>query len=260
MLLQPHTALRGEKMLRAMVQAAEAAGVRCTLTDRWQRQAPVLMSYGLGHPERQAWTRRHVRDGGRLIGWDLGYWNRDEPLRFNMRLTIDDEHPHRLLRPMPPERFDAAGIALREDVDPKGPIVLAGLGRKQRVALGLKGQAWELGRLAELRTRFPRATVVYKPKRYELPLPGCRLDLRPIEEVLQGASLLVCGHSNVAIDACIAGVPVECEDGAALALYRDGPAPTREARLAFLRSVAWWQWNPQEAPAAWQFIREQLQA
>lgn len=251
---------RGQKMLAAMITAAPAAGVRVIVTDSWQRMAPVLMSYGLGHPVRRDWTRAHVRAGGRLIGWDLGYWKREEPLAFNMRLTIDDDHPHRWIAPMPAARFDASGIQLREDGDPDGPVVLCGLGRKQRALRGFRGQEWELRTLAAIRAAHPGRAVLYRPKRAEAALPRCRTAVGPIEDVVRGASLVVCGHSNVAIDACIAGVPVECEDGAALALYRNNPAPTREQRLEFLRSVAWWQWNPKEAVAAWQFIRTRLSA
>ena len=79
-----------------------------------------------------------------------------------------------------------------------------------------------------------------------------------IEDVLRNASLLVCAHSNTAVDACIAGVPVECDDGAAFALYAGNAAPNRDERRAFLEALAWWQWTTQEAPAAWAVIRDQL--
>ena len=72
---------------------------------------------------------------------------------------------------------------------------------------------------------------------------------------MKGASLVVCSHSNVAVDACIAGIPVDCTDGAALALYKDNQNPTVERRLEFLRSLAWWQWSTREAPQAWEFIK-----
>ena len=82
--------------------------------------------------------------------------------------------------------------------------------------------------------------------------------LPPIEEALKGKSLVVCRHSNVAIDACIAGVPVRCEDGAAFALYRDFERPTRDERLGFLRSLAWWNWKPSEAGEAWKYLISRL--
>lgn len=253
-------ASRGRKMLEAMIAAAPDAGVEVIVNSEWKRAAPVLMSYGLGHMTRRAWTREHVRTGGRLIGWDLGYWNRDVPVRFNMRLTLDEEHPHRWIGPEAPERFDAAGIVLREDYSAAGPIVLVGLGRKQRRHKGHPGLAWEMAKLQELRKRFKGRRIVYRPKRLEAGLPGVATATGAIEDVLRGASLVVTAHSNVAIDACIAGVPVECDDGAAFALYRGNPNPNREQRRAFLQSLAWWQWSPVEALQAWEFIKSKLGA
>jgi hypothetical protein len=65
---------------------------------------------------------------------------------------------------------------------------------------------------------------------------------------MRGCSLVVCRHSNVAIDACIAGVPVECDDGAAFALYRNGPQPDENARREFLGRLAWWNWGGTRPP------------
>lgn len=254
-LIQPNTALRGEKMLRSMVEAAESAGVNAYVSDRWTGRSQVMMTYGLGHLQRRGWQEAHKRAGGTVVGWDLGYWNREVPLQFGMRLTINDDHPHKRIRPMPPDRWAAAGIELRNDYDPKGPIILVGLGKKQRMMMDVQGTRWEQRKLAELRSRGRE--VVYRPKRPEK-LFGIRTMYGPIESVLKGASLVVCHHSNVAVDGCIAGVPVECADGAALALYRDNPNPSSEQRLSFLQSLAYWQWNPTESKEAWRFIREQL--
>lgn len=251
-------ALRGAKMLEAMIDTAGEAGVRVTVSENWTGCADVLMSYGLGHMVRRQWQRQHLRRGGRLIGWDLGYWDRDVSGDASMRLTIDDDHPHRWIAPMPAARFDAAGITLREDSDPKGPVVLCGLGRKQRELKGYRGQEWELRQLQVLRARHKQRPVLYRPKRKDQPLPGCKTAEGLIENVIRGASLVVCAHSNVAVDACIAGIPVRCEDGAAFALYRDNPAPSREQRIEFLRSLAWWQWKPSEALQAWKFLRARL--
>jgi hypothetical protein len=80
-----------------------------------------------------------------------------------------------------------------------------------------------------------------------------------IKDVLRGCSLVVCRHSNVAIDACVAGVPVDCEGGAALALYAEHPQPTREHRVQFLQRLSWWQWRPSEARDAWQFVNRMIE-
>lgn len=257
-LLPPGMVIRGEKMLNAMVAAAPRADVDVIVSKSWQGAAPVLMAYGLGHPVRRLWTEAHKKQGGRLIGWDLGYWLRDVPRTFSMRCTIDDDHPHRWIRKESPDRWNATGIELREDHDPSGPIILVGMGRKQCVLMGIGWQDWERKKLEELKARFPGRRIVFRPKRETDRLDGAPSILGTIEQVLQGASLVVCHHSNVAVDACIAGVPVECSDGAAYALYRDNPNPSREERAEFLRSLAWWNWNPTEALAAWWYLKERL--
>lgn len=255
-------AARGKKMLAAMVEAAPALGIRTVLSRRLSGSIPLVMSYGLGHPQRRVWTEAHKRAGGRVVGWDLGYWHRDKPLEFGMRLTIDDDHPHRLVKAMlgkaAPERWASAGIELREDFYAAGPVILCGMGAKQRRLQGWIGQQWERKRLEGLKRRFPARRILYRPKRPESSLGGCGFAGGGIEDALRGASLLVCAHSNTAIDACIAGIPAECDDGAAFALYEGNPAPTRAERLAFLEACAFWQWNPTEAKEAWTFILNQL--
>ena len=256
-------AQRGDKIIRAMIASAEAAGVRALPSTRWTFTTPWLMTYGLGHPMRSRWTSQHLNKGGHVIGWDLGYWNRDTADTFCMRLTIDADHPHEhiskmLGRDIPAERFESYGIELREDANPSGPIVLCGLGQKQRAFRQLGPQQWERAKVLDLRSRYPGRRIVYKPKRPEGRLCDLETVEGNIEDVLRGASLLVCAHSNTAVDACIAGVPVECSDGAAFALYRDNPNPTPEQRLRFLHALSFWQWNQTEASQAWTFIRKIL--
>jgi len=253
-ILQPRTSRRGEKILRAMVETATPAGVSVYLSSEWKGRSEWLMSYGLGHVGRRPWINDHLRAGGHLIGWDLGYWGRDTPVNFSMRLTIDADHPHRLIKTMPPERFDNAGINLRNDADSAGPIILVGQGRKQRKFIGSGGPDWETKKLADLRVRYPGKKILYRPKVPGESLRSCKNASGSIEQAIEGASLVVCSHSNVAVDACIAGIPVECEDGAAYALYKNNHAPTTEQRLEFLRALAWWQWTPCESLQAWKHI------
>jgi hypothetical protein len=248
---------RGLKMIDALIAAApEWATVRVNTT--WRREGEWLMTYGLGHLQRRHWTEAHQKAGGHVIGWDMGYWDRSKAVDACMRVTIDADHPHAMIVPEPGDRFAASRIQLREDYNEAGPIILCGLGSKQRRWKGLGRWEWENRTLGRLRKRWPDRRIVYRPKKPE-DAPG---DLKTvsgdIEDVLRGASLVVCHHSNVAVDACIAGVPVQCEDGAAFALYSKGAQPSREERLAFLESLAWWQWKSAEAAMAWEFIRRKL--
>lgn len=255
-LVDPGAAPRGRLMIEAMIAAAPVPVVARTY---YRGDCDLLMIYGTGHPIRRTSWLRHLKRGRHVVGWDLGYWKRKHDDTFRMRLTIDADHPHALIRPEDPQRWDAEQIPLRNDYNPKGPIVLVGLGRKTAKVLGIGNGQWERNTLRALQREFPGRRIVYRPKRItDSMLFGIPALHGSIEQVLQGASLVVCRHSNVAVDACIAGVPVRCEDGAALALYRDNPSPTPEQRMQFLRSLAHWQYQPEEAPLAWQYLLSRL--
>lgn len=250
---------RGAAMLHAMI---EAAPIELQVRERYVGDCEILMVYGTGHPIRRPWQQRHLANGGRLIGWDLGYWNRDSGA---MRMTIDADHPQAMLRPEPPERWASLGIELADTHKTTGHILIVGLGPKSCRVHGLRPMQWELTKAREALRRTTGRRVIYKPKRHtDAPLPGFPMRTGSIIDSLRGCSLVVCRHSNVSIDACIAGVPVVCEDGAAAALYGNDIAnpinPTPQQRLAFLESLAWWNWHPTEAPQAWQYALSRLQS
>jgi hypothetical protein len=73
-------------------------------------------------------------------------------------------------------------------------------------------------------------------------------DLVPM---LKKAGLVVCRHSNVAVDACRVGAPVVTQDGAAASIYprrlsKYQEQPSQEVRQEFLERLAWWQWSVDE--------------
>lgn len=252
-LTDPKMANRGAQMLDAMIAACP---FECHVGQVWRGKGDMLMVYGTGHPVRRPWWTANLKMGRIGVGWDLGYWKRDER---TMRLTINDDHPPRLIRPEDPARWDAEGIELRNDYRPDGHILVVGMSRKATKIHGMVAWTWELDRARHYQKRYPTRQVFFRPKRDTDPtLPGFRTMRGDIVDALRGASLVVCRHSNVAVDACIAGVPVHCEDGAALALYKDNPNPTPAQRLEFLRSLAHWQYRPDEAAQAWTYIRNRL--
>lgn len=242
---------RGQRFLRAMAEHLPAGGI---VTNQYGGRRRNLMMYGPGAPQKLPLLKRHLKAGGRVITWDLGYWDRER----SMRLAIDGLHPT-------PEQLAMVGGAparrhfdLRDDADPAGPILLVGLGPKSCFAYGLGHNEWESRKLAELRQRFPARKILWRPKGHR-PEPFAGLQVshgNAIEHALQGCSLVVCRHSNVAVDACVAGVPVECDAGAAAALYAGNPAPWRDERADFLRRLSWWEWRRNEAAQAWSWINK----
>lgn len=198
----------------------------------YQGKSRVLMLWGAGHP-----YHARIKHSPRVM-WDLGYLHRD---RY-YRVAIGRWHPTpEQIENTPPDpfRWDHLGIKLREDANPGGHVLVIGMGVKSVRFTGDAG--WERRTLA----RYPGATL--RPKKG---------NTATIEQALKGASLVVCRHSNVAVDACIAGVPFLCEDGAASWLL--GKPYTPENRLDFLRRLAWWQYRPDEAREAWNFIEARV--
>lgn len=237
---------RGTQMLKAMLETAPKGTVASSsYTGRYK----LLMMYGAGLESRRLALEAHKAAGGSVAVWDLGYWDRDDA----MRLAIDSLHPTADQLRLAPEGSRRDHV-LREDADPNGPILLVGLGVKSGRLYGLQTMEWEMNQMYRLRQMGKE--ILWRPKGKQTPkLKGATLRHgMPIEEALKGCSLVVCRHSNVAVDACIAGIPVECEDGAAFTLYRNNPNPTREQRAEFLRRLGWWNWRPCEATDAWKWI------
>jgi hypothetical protein len=217
----------------------------------------VLMVYGAGDLARAPYVARHLARGGRVVCWDLAYWDR----RDSLRVSIDGKHP--TAQHLSACAFGAPrrSFTLREDADPRGYVLLVGLGRKSVVASGEEPFAWEHMALQRARSHWPGAKVVWRPKGELVGFQSlATLARTPIETALMGARGVICRHSNVAVDACVAGVPVVCDGGAAYALYKDNPNPTPTERLAFLNRLSWWEWHKSDTAQFWLWLAEALVA
>lgn len=257
-----------ETFLRALADSSSQHGVDAeVMTSYRPRPDSVLMLYGLGGRDRLPFAQRHLKGGGRTACWDAGYWERKvEDRKF--RIAFDGFHcPQMIMRgPDPgPERWNSAALGIRDKWEARGPVVLVGNGHKA-VAVGADG--WTAAKSREVRRAFRLHALHYRPKR-GFREPGVVrdrvVDEGSIESVIAGASLVVCRHSNVAIDACRLGVPVVCEDGAAASIYPSklsdaDKQPSLETRMEFLRRLAWWQWCTEEAIRGdpWPWILRQL--
>lgn len=254
----------GAAALRALVVGAKRAGLRVFVSTAYVGNADWLCIWGVGDAICNKARYRHIDSGRPVVCWDLGYLGIKEGVDHRyVRMSINHDHPWRLFDATPPDpqRWKIHRIAIRDDYEASGKVLVIGMGRKSRGYLGMFD--WEKDKLVSARQRFPDRVVMYRPKLsrrkriskdglvYWTPTDGTT----PIEALLHNTSLVICRHSNVAVDACIANVPVECEDGAAYWLYRNGPSPTEEQRLDFLYRLAWWQWRLSEMGEAWKFLR-----
>lgn len=254
------TSTKAIRFLRALYEAAEPLGIEARYFDQYQ-PCDVLILYGLGGPDRLPIAESHRAQGKLFFAFDLGYWGREDKDRV-FRLSINSNHPSNVMAGPRPDsrRFDAAGLSITNVFDPDGPVMLIGNSTKSRV-FGTDG--WAAERSKEIRSVFGERQLIYRPKPKHPIEPKTRYDLLssgPVEEALIGVSLVVCRHSNVAIDACLMGVPVVCEGGAGAEIYPNRledyrKQPSAETRLEFLHRLAWWQYRSSEADLAWQAIR-----
>lgn len=222
-------------------------------TSRLKGDADALLLFGVGYPEHDKARRHYVKHGKPSFLWDLGYFG-DRRGEGYLRFSIDHEHPQGLLdrAPSDAKRWEVHGIDLTEEGDPEGSIILVGLGMKSRRYLRMP--SWEKQTFDRLRREFPGRRIIYRPKGKDRQPIKTEMDAdTPIAELLKGAGLVVCRHSNVAVDATIAGVPFRCEDGAAVWLQKR--PYTRDNRREFLHRLAYFQWRADEAPEAWEFAK-----
>lgn len=241
---------RSKRFMHRIAQALQRRRMRTRFSPIYSGASDVLFIYGIGSPERWTIRKKHLalRPTNFVVTFDIGYFIRSE--YYRMSLNVDHPQQYLDLTPNSDERWRVHVSPLRNDRDPDGHIILVGLGRKTR-AMPVPGvMDWEQKKAAELTARFPGRTIYYRPKpgsldnRMPTGLPNLNPEI-PIEQALRGAALVVTRHSNVAVDAVIAGVPFEADDGAAK--WLDGKAYTPENRQDFLHRLSYWQWKESEA-------------
>lgn len=262
-LIPPTLTKRGLAMLQALVDHISIkTSHRLRVTQAYEGSSHLLVLYGIGAPEMAAAADRHLAGQGRVIMWDQGYFGRKKEVGY-LRCSIDYWHPLPGFIEYTPDKEDRWAhhqIALREDSNPRGDAMLIALAPKSRAFLGNLAEGWEQEALARLRTiiktsSYPDRKIVYRPKpRRPYVDLGLRIDVTtPIDQLLKGKSLVYTRHSNVAVDAVVAGIPIYTDTGAAYWLQQLMDY-SPENRLKFLRKLAYWQWAPHEAGEAWDFL------
>lgn len=267
-LITPMTRAKSRQLLHAVHAGAVEAGLDSRIVqDGKTRKGALVVLYGLGGSDRVEYAGRP-----NVISFDAGYWERKIELeQRKYRVSIGGFHcPDRIFQgPNPgPERWESSGLSIAESGgDPNGPILLVGNGPKSN-RIGAADWCADMSR--NLRQWFPGKTIWYRPKPkrahdqcvdYDALAEKINLD-----SVLAQCSLVVCRHSNVAVDCARTATPCACEDGAAKSIYwaprRSVLQPTYEIRRDFLYRLAWWQWSIVEIRAGmfWPWMLEQVKS
>jgi hypothetical protein len=256
---------KARRVSESLLTGAQKAGLNARLMHAYRpRPGATLVVYGAGGPDRWPFVQAHK---GPLICWDIGYWDRNaDYANRKFRVSFGGMHPKNIMtgeRPSP-DRWHLAGLSIRASRRQEaGTVMLVGNGPKS-VAVGAEN--WAAKKSREIRDTFPLRRIAYRPKPkrpHEHRVRFDELSTGPIDDALKRTSLVVCRHSNVAVDACRLGIPVVCDDGAAACIYPqrledEANQPSLEVRTEFLHRLAWWQWSPteMESGAAWKWIVE----
>lgn len=250
LLVTPDTRGRGGKILNAMRTSAVKYGIDANVTQQYIGNCETLVMWGAGELRRSKYMKDHLAKGGHVIIWDMGYWHGKHAIPENSlsRISVDHMHPQKFVMQFDFDRsrFDSYGIEVKNFYDPNGHVLLVGMGDKSCASFGINHGQWEFEALRRILNSesLRDRKIIYRPK------PNTKHHLKwgftngtsPITELLNGCALVVCRHSNVAVDAIIHGVPVACEDGAARAIYDEKVqikhVVSSEVALQFLSNIS----------------------
>lgn len=228
----------------------------------------VAVFYGLYGRLRDAFSD-YRRFNRKAVYIDLGYWERTKggKLYGYHKVSVNNRHPtaYYETRQRPGDRFKQLGVDIKPWNKTGTHILVAGMGSKAADVEGFKPSQWEEAAVREIR-RFTDRPIMYRPK------PSWRHCTKiedtiyswdqPLEAALENCFAVVSHHSNVCVDAIMAGIPVFCWHGVAAKMglqelrrienpiYPDG-------RYEWACNIAYTQWRPDEMRTGevWRFLR-----
>lgn len=265
---------RSRAIARAMFEGATACGEMAVLDRTWSfhPNADVAVAYGWGHPDL---FEAYRAAGKAFVYVDLGWWNRKPegaPLEGYHKVVVNAREPNAYFRgEFPGDRLNrllkaGAMFPVKQWRQDGRHILLAGMSAKSAGTRGFAPYEWELATLARIKVLTGRP-VVYRPKPSwadAQPLPGATFSpaSQSIEEALAGAWAAVTLHSNVAIDALIAGIPIHASEGVAVDLSTpieklETPSMP-DGRENLLADIAYCQWSTGEMASGrcWEHLKE----
>ncbi len=194
---------------------------------------------------------KHTEAGVPFVFVDLGYWDRGAEGHYRVGINDWDTAKH-MKRGMPSDRFDRLRVPVRNDWNPgASQILIVGMSGKAAWTHGYKEGEWEHNTkqflIGNARPGFD-FYVRQKPNKQNR-------RMAPIEEDLKESCFVVSHHSNVAVDALVAGIPYYAKKGVGSLLSPkeldpklfDQPwFPEQQDKMNLLYDIAYAQWTPSE--------------
>lgn len=266
---------RGDRIGNCLADGFKVHGIDCSLHSRFEGVvADIALGYGWIHELREQVFSKYRAAGKHFVFFDLGYWNRGHKGAYRVGVDDWDTGKH-MLRGCPDDRFRDSGLDLKSFWQPDSrDVMIVGMSEKAAPTHGYKFREWEDKTKRYLEDRYAdspyRFTIRAKPRGKDA---GKAV---PIMDALKTTRFVVSHHSNVTIEALIAGVPFTTLKGAARHVSPKGDPdnylddldldnpyfPSEEERIRFLNDVAYAQWTTEEMShgLCWDYIQKVLEA
>lgn len=196
----------------------------------------------------------------KVVYADLGYFGRRDGGRWSgfHKLAVNDRHPWYFKSgKSDPSRFRRLNVPILPWRKGRH-VIVAGMSDKGALAEGYQPNEWEQWAIAEVRKHTDRP-IVYRPKpswKGAKRLHGAEYQVdAQLHTALLDAHAVVCHHSNVAVEAIVAGVPAFVWGGVAKGMGLQDLASIEspfypENREDWCNRLAWTQWNIAELGTA----------
>ncbi len=247
---------RSIHLAQAMREGATKMGLQAGMVPNFYGPAgDVGVAYGWGNP---GLFDAYRAAGGHFVYLDLGWWGR-KPIGAMLdgyhKVVVDGREPGSYFRgSFPGDRIAHHGVRAAPWRASGRNVLLAGLSAKSAGTRGLRPQEWETRTAAALRQLTARP-IIYRPKPSwtgATPIPKTIFSgpEQALDAVLRDCWAVVTLHSNVAVDALAAGVPVNVAEGVArefsTPLFQIENPRMPDGRDHLLADIAYCQWTPKE--------------
>lgn len=249
---------RSKVIAKAMAAGIEACGDQVMLSADWipVAMADCAVGYGWRYPDV---FEAYREAGSAFVYIDLGWWER-KPHGNEMggyhKVVVNEREPMAYFRRgSASDRFARFGLSVQPWRSTGSHILLGGMSAKSAKTRGYAPQEWERDAIRRIREVSDRP-IWYRPKPSwgeATPIEATRFSGpgESIAAALRDCWAVVTLHSNVAVDALLAGVPVHCQHGVGAALsvasLAEIEAPALpEGRERLMADIAYVQWSVAE--------------
>ncbi len=264
---------RSQHIAHAMAEGIRRVGDRVSITPVSGFTKPkgdVACFYGFDRGLDKIFAAYRKADKP-VVYIDLGYWGRrymGTRMGYH-KISVNDRHPTAYFQDVrhPCDRANRLGLKL-EPWKSGSFILLAGMSARAALVAGFGPEYWERNAVEKLR-RYTDRPIVYRPKPNWIgaqPIQGAEFahNKKDIDVVLRDCHAVVTHHSNVGVEALVAGVPVFSDEGIASKLALNDlskiEAPNYDGdRQRFIQDAAYCQWNVVEmrVGAPWRHLKSE---